>query len=75
MDGAVWRRAGKNYETGKPAGVDHRIILWESGTSGGDAFVEHAVTDCVFVSEVDCAAEENAAGAEAETVGVGASGK
>jgi hypothetical protein len=69
MDGPVWRRSGKNHETRIPTCVAYRTVLWQRCPSREYSGLDHAVTNCVPVPQVNEGGAEDAVGEKTETDG------
>jgi hypothetical protein len=69
MDGPVWRRSGKNHETRIPTCVAYRTVLWQRRPSREYSGLDHAVTNCVPVPQVNEGGAEDAVGEKTETDG------
>src|ERR1700687_4143163 len=72
MGGAGWWQNRKNHEARIPAGQRWAPVLRQRRPSAGSFALEHAVTNCVPVSQDHQAAGKNDAGTKAETDGSGA---
>ncbi len=72
LDGDVWRRHRKSYETRKLACAANGTVLWQRGASRRNSCLDYAFTNLVLVSQIEQLGKRDVIGEKAETVGTAA---